>query len=128
MVETILVATDGSEAAAAVEQCGVSLAARLRVRLSGVTVTEDRDVQPPSSSGLGVPAFPQNEVSSYYRARAEAVAKRFAEKARGDGREATCDTLQGTADDTISGGTEHDVILGDHGLLDMILPPNQNFK
>jgi len=101
MVETILVATDGSEAAAAVEQGAISLASRLRVRLSGVTVVEDRDVQPPSSSGLSLPPFPQSEVSGYHRGRAEAVAARFAEKARGEGLEATCEIVQGAADDKI---------------------------
>ena len=44
MIETILVATDGSEGGNTAEKAGVFLAARLRVRLSGITVVEDGDV------------------------------------------------------------------------------------
>lgn len=33
----------------------------------------------------------------------------------------------GTISDTISGGSGHDILLGDHGLFDMARPPNQRF-
>ena len=58
MIETILVATDGSEAASAAERCGIALAAKLRARLSGITVVEDRDVNSPAGDDLAVPGFP----------------------------------------------------------------------
>ena len=45
MIETILVATDGSEAAASAERFGIALGTRLRARLSGCAVVEDRDVK-----------------------------------------------------------------------------------
>ncbi len=48
MIESILLATDGSDAASAAERYGVALAARLRARLHGVTVVEDRSA--PGSS------------------------------------------------------------------------------
>jgi nucleotide-binding universal stress UspA family protein len=101
MIETILVATDGSEAASAAERFGVSLSSRLKSRLSGVTVVEDRDVKPPGSEALTLPAFPENEVAGYYRARAEAIAARFGERARSEGVDARCESAQGAADDKI---------------------------
>ena len=101
MVETILAASDGSEVSGAAEQCAISLAARLRVRLSGVTVVEDRDVRAPDSSGLQCSSFPEAEIVAYYRSRAEAIARRFSERARGESIEATCEVVQGAADDRI---------------------------
>ena len=53
MIETILVGSDGSEGAASAERFGVALAARLRARLSGCTVVEDRDVRAPDAGGAG---------------------------------------------------------------------------
>jgi nucleotide-binding universal stress UspA family protein len=101
MIETILVATDGSEDGTAAERAGISLAARLRARLSGVTVLEDTAVRSPGDSGLSLPAFPEAELSNYYRTRADGLAQRFSERARGDGLEATCEVTQGRADDRI---------------------------
>lgn len=101
MIETILVATDGSEAAASAERFGIALAARLRARLSGCTVVEDRDVRPPNNGDLGVAGFPESEIASYYRARAESAARRFSERARAEGAEAACETAHGSADDKI---------------------------
>jgi nucleotide-binding universal stress UspA family protein len=101
MIETILVATDGSEASSSAERFGISLAARLRARLSGCTVVEDRDVRPPNDGGLGVAGFPEAEIASYYRARADGAARRFSERARAEGSEAACETGHGSADDKI---------------------------
>lgn len=101
MIETILVASDGSEAASAAERNGVGLAGRLRARLSGITVIEDRDVRAPKADDLGLPPFPETDLASYYRARAEAVARRFSERARAESLEAACETVQGAADDRI---------------------------
>jgi len=101
MIETILVATDGSDSARAAEGCAISLATRLRAGLSGITVIEDSQIRPPASEGLSLPPFPENELATYYRGRAEAVARRFSERARSEGLEATCEIAQGAAEDRI---------------------------
>ena len=56
MIETILVATDGSEAAGDAEAFAIALASRLRARLEGLVVLEDRFMQPRRDAGLGVTA------------------------------------------------------------------------
>ena len=101
MIETILVATDGSDDGGAAERMGVALATRLRARLSGVTVIEDRAVQAPSETGLTLPPFPAAELAAYYRARGEALSQRFADRARAEGLEASCEVTTGSADDRI---------------------------
>jgi len=102
MIESILVATDGSEAAASAERFGVSLAKRLGARLAGVTVVEDRHTRPPADArDLGGPPRPEG-VEAWRKARADAVARRFAERARAQGLEAACDPVQGIADDRIA--------------------------
>ena len=42
MIETILVATDGSDDASAAESMGMGLASRLGARISGVSIIDDR--------------------------------------------------------------------------------------
>ena len=101
MIETILVATDGSDDASAAEQTAMGLASRLHARLSGVSVIDDRLLRAPAGDGLALPAFPEADLTAYYRARAEAVSRRFGERARGEGIEATCEVLQGCPDDRI---------------------------
>ncbi|MCS5636090.1 MAG: universal stress protein [Myxococcota bacterium] len=101
MTETILVATDGSPAGNAAERFGVTLAARLRSRVAGITVIEDSATRPPDSSGLTLPPFPESDLVAYYRARADALAGRFAERARSEGIDAGCEVGQGQADDRI---------------------------
>ncbi len=101
MIEKILVATDGSDDGGAAERTAVALAARLRVRLAGICVIEDRDVRPPQSAGLTLPPFPEAELAAYHRARAEAISQRLVERARSEGTEASCDVVQGYADDRI---------------------------
>src|SRR5262249_22702649 len=54
MTPTILMATDGSEAAAVAERYAASLAARLRARLQGISVVEDRLAKGFSEDGLGL--------------------------------------------------------------------------
>jgi nucleotide-binding universal stress UspA family protein len=100
MIETILIATDGSEASASAERYGLQLAKRVGARASGVTVVEDRYTRPPSDSGLGAPPQPDG-VDAWRKSRAEAVARRFSERARAEGLEASCETVQGIADDRI---------------------------
>ena len=101
MVETILVATDGSESSSAAERYGVSLAARLRARLAALTVLEDCDVRAPADDGLGVSGFPDSALAAYYRSRADATARRFGERTRAEGIEASCEQAQGAADDRL---------------------------
>ena len=101
MIESILVATDGTECASAAEKCAISLASRLGARLSGITVVEDRLVRTPPGQGLELPAYPEPELIAYYKARADAVLRRFAENARAAGLEANCEVAQGSADDRI---------------------------
>lgn len=101
MIETILVATNGSDDGTAAERMGIALAARLRARLSGITVIADRMVRSPGDAGLALPEFPEAQLAAYYKARAEALAKRFGDRARADGVEASCEVAQGLADDRI---------------------------
>ena len=95
MIETILVATDGSDDASAAEQTAMGLASRLGARLSAVSVIDDRLLRAPAGDGLALPVFPEAEISAYYRGRADAVARRFSDRARGEGLDASCDVLQG---------------------------------
>ena len=101
MIETILVATDGSEDASAAEQTAMGLASRLGARLSAVSIIDDRLLRVPAGDGLALPSFPETEITTYYKARAEAVARRFGERARGEGLDASCEVLQGIPDDRI---------------------------
>jgi nucleotide-binding universal stress UspA family protein len=112
MVETILVATDGSDDGGAAERAGIALAARLRVRLAGVTVVEEGRVRSPGDAGLTLPAFPEAEISAYYRARAEGLARRFGERSRAEGVEGTCEIVDGRADDRIvERAQDHDLLV-----------------
>ena len=101
MVESILVATDGSDDSGAAERTGIALAARLRARLAGLTVIENDRISAPTAVGLDLPAFPESELSNFYRARADAVSRRFTERARAEGVEASCEVVTGVADDVI---------------------------
>ena len=101
MTETILVATDGSADGNAAERLGITLASRLQRRVAGITVVEDSRIQAPDSPGLTLPPYPETELSAYYRARADTLASRFAERARTEGVDAGCEIAQGRADDRI---------------------------
>ena len=101
MIKTILVATDGSEAASAAENFGLKLAGRLQANAAGITVIEDRDVRAPKVNGLSTAAFPESELQSYYRSRAEAIAQRFVQRAQAAGISGNCDVGDGIADETI---------------------------
>lgn len=117
MIESILVATDGSEAAANAERCAIAQAGKLAVRLAGYAVVEDRDVRPPSSDGLALPPFPEAELAAYHRARCDAVSRRFGERARAEGIEASAEVAQGVADDRIveKGQTADLIVIGRDG-------------
>ncbi len=101
MIETILLATDGSETAADAEAFAIHLASRLPARLQGIVVLEDRDARPSGGEGLGVPPPPRESIAAYLKARADAVSRRFGERARAGGVSATCDVAEGIADDAI---------------------------
>jgi nucleotide-binding universal stress UspA family protein len=101
MIESILIATDGSDAASAAERFGVGLAARLRARLHAVTVIEDRLLHGLRAEGLNVPAPSMEGVEAFLRARAEAVSRRLGDLARQSGLDCKVETLRGVADDRI---------------------------
>lgn len=101
MIESILLATDGSDAASAAERYGVALAARLRGRLQGVTVIEDRSVQGLRADSLGVAPPALEGIEAFLKARAEAVCRRVGDLARGQGIETLPESVRGIADDRI---------------------------
>ena len=101
MTSSILVATDGSEAAASAERFGAALAARLMARFVGVSVVEDRFARGMPEDGLGVTPPPAEPMAGYLKSRAEAACRRFAERASAAGAECTTEVLQGIADDRI---------------------------
>ena len=101
MISTILVATDGSDASAAAEQYGVALAARLRARVMGISVVEDRLARGLQESGLGVTPPPPEPMAAYLKERADAACRRVTDRARADGVESSSEPTQGNADDRI---------------------------
>jgi nucleotide-binding universal stress UspA family protein len=112
MISTILVATDGSEAAAVVERFGVDFAARLRARLLGLSVVEDRLARGLHEDGLGVRPPSLDAVSAYLGSRADAACRRLADRARAEGVEHACQATQGIADDWIvEKGREADLVV-----------------
>jgi nucleotide-binding universal stress UspA family protein len=117
MTSTILVATDGSEAAATAERFGVQLTARLRARLLGLSVVEDRLARGPAEDGLGVAPPSAEPLATYYKNRAEAACRRLSELAQAEGLDPACETSQGIADDRIvERGQQADItVLGRDG-------------
>jgi nucleotide-binding universal stress UspA family protein len=101
MISTILVATDGSEAAGGAEKYGVDLASRLRARLVGLSVAEDRFVRGIQEDGLGVVPPSLDALAAYLKSRAEASCRRLSDRARSAGVESSCEPAQGIADDRI---------------------------
>jgi nucleotide-binding universal stress UspA family protein len=98
MISTILVATDGSEAAAAAEQVGAHLAARLRGRMLGISVVEDRFARGYREDGLGVTPPPAEPVAAYLKQRSDAACRRLADRAGSEGADNSCESSQGNAD------------------------------
>jgi nucleotide-binding universal stress UspA family protein len=101
MIESILVATDGSEAAVSAERFAIALATRLRARLRGLTVIEDRLATALRAPSLGVHMPGLDALEAFLKSRAETVCKRFEERARAAGLDAACETAQGAGDDAI---------------------------
>jgi nucleotide-binding universal stress UspA family protein len=112
MISTILVGTDGSEAAAAAEHFGVALASRLKVRLQGLAVVEDRFTRGFRDDGLGVAPPPADLLASYFGSRADAACRRLAEAASAAGVENSCETIRGIADDrVVERGQQADLVV-----------------
>ena len=101
MISTILAASDGSVAAAAAERYAVALAARLKARLTGLSVVEERLIRGLKEDGLGVAPPANDALGAYLDSRAAAACRRLSELARGEGVEIQSETAQGIADDLI---------------------------
>jgi nucleotide-binding universal stress UspA family protein len=101
MIESILLATDGSDAAHAAERYAVAMAARLRVRLHGLTVIEEGILQGLRADSLGVSAPALDGIEAFLKARAEAACRRVADLGRAQGVECAPETLRGSAEDRI---------------------------
>jgi nucleotide-binding universal stress UspA family protein len=101
MISTILTASDGSEAAAGAERYAVNLAARLKARLLGISVIEERLARNLKEDGLGVAPPADEAQASYLKSRAESSCRRLSELARAQGVENQCETARGIADDLI---------------------------
>ena len=117
MISTILVATDGSEAAGSAERFGVALAARMKARLIGISVVEDRFARGFSEDGLGVTPPPPEPLAHYLRLRAEAAGARLGERAAAEGVEYSAEPASGIAVDRIvERGQQADItVLGRDG-------------
>lgn len=101
IIDSILVATDGSEAAIAAEQFAIDLAGRLRARLGALTVVEDRWRHAFRPIDGEQPVPPASVIEAFLKARAERAARCFSDRARSAGLEASCDVAEGRADDCI---------------------------
>ena len=117
MIETLLLATDGSEGGAAAEGFAVSLAKSLGARLRGITVIETARVQSLRAATLGVAPPPLDAIEGFLKARADAVCQRFSERARAAGLDVECESVAGAADDRIVERGEHAdlVVIGRDG-------------
>lgn len=117
MISSILVASDGSEPAAVAERFATSLAARLKARVTGVSVVEDRLARGLREDGLGVTPPSPEPFASYLKARADAACRRLSERAASEGVECSCDSTDGTADDRIVERGQHAdlIVLGRDG-------------
>ena len=101
MIESILIATDGSDAAHVAERYGAALAARLRARCYGLTVIEERVTLGLRADTLGIPPGPLDAAENFLKVRADAACRRLADLARGQGVECTPEAVRGAADDRI---------------------------
>jgi len=101
MIETVLVATDGSEVAAVAERYGVALSAGLSARVAGLSVVEDRSIGGLRAGGLPVTAPPLDALEAFLVARAEAAGRRLEGRAREKGVACSCETTRGIADDIL---------------------------
>jgi nucleotide-binding universal stress UspA family protein len=101
MIESILLTTDGSDAAHVAERYGAALGSRLRVRMHGLTVVEERISQGFRAESLGVPSPPLEAIETFLKSRAEAASRRMGDLARAGGAECPTEAVRGIADDRI---------------------------
>src|SRR4029453_17536970 len=101
MIESILIATDGSDSAHVAERWGAALAARLRARCYGLTVIEERVTLGLRADSLGVPPGPLDAVENFLKVRADAACRRLTELTRAQGVECAPESVRGAADDRI---------------------------
>ncbi len=118
MIESILVATDGSEASGGAERFAIALTSRLGASLHGLTVVEDSLIRGMHEDGLGVPPPRNEEMESYLKERAAAICQRLTERGRAAGVEVRAESLRGIADDCITerGRSSHLLVIGRHGV------------
>jgi len=117
MIESILVATDGSSAAAAAETAAIELARRLGARLRGITVIDAR-LRLALGAPEGGPHFPGiDALDGFLKARAEAVVRGFEARARAAGVTASGESAEGRPADCIaeSGGSADLIVIGRDG-------------
>ena len=101
MIESILIGTDGSDAAHVAERYGTTLGARLRARMSAVSVVEDKLVQGLRADSLGIAPGPVEAAEAFLKLRADAAGRRLADLARSQGAECPTELTRGIADDRI---------------------------
>ena len=119
MIESILIATDGSDAAHVAERFGSNLAGRLRTRCYGLTVIEERVTLGLRADSLGIPPGPVDAIETFLKVRAEAACRRLSDLARAQGVDCSPEAVRGCADDRIvERGQGADLIVigrdGDH--------------
>jgi nucleotide-binding universal stress UspA family protein len=117
MLQSILIATDGSDAALAAERYGVALAARLKARVAALSVIEERVSLGLRADGLAIAPGPVAAVEAFLKARAEAAVKRVVDAARARDCECSADASRGVADDRIveRGQNAQLIVLGRDG-------------
>ncbi len=101
MIESILIATDGSDAAHVAERWGAAFAARLRTRCYGLTVIEERVTLGLRADSLGIPPGPLDAAENFLKVRSDAACRRLAELTRAQGVECAPEVVRGAADDRI---------------------------
>lgn len=101
MIQSILIATDGSDAALAAERYGVALAARLKSRVTALSVIEERISLGLRADALGIAPGPVGATETFLKTRAEAAVKRIADAARAKDCECLVEASRGIADDRI---------------------------
>jgi len=101
MIQSILIATDGSEGALAAERFGIGLAARLHAQIAALSVIEERVALGLRADALGIAPGPVSAAEAFLKARAEAALKRVVDAARAKDCECVSEAARGIADDRI---------------------------
>jgi nucleotide-binding universal stress UspA family protein len=101
MIQSILIATDGSESAHSAEAYGVALATRLRASVVALSVIEERVALGLRADALGIAPGPVTAAESFLKVRAEAAVKRVADASRAKDCDCSVEASRGIADDRI---------------------------